>query len=96
MKWAGGKSVLVITGDLIDKGSDSLGVIALLRKLQSDAASRGGQVIISMGNHEAEFLAEPTGRKTRDFAAELKEAGLIRPTLPIATANWANSSAICR
>lgn len=76
VKWGGGKSVLVITGDLIDKGSDSLGVIALLRKLQSDAASRGGQVIISMGNHEAEFLAEPTGRKTRDFAAELKETGL--------------------
>ena len=66
----------MITGDLIDKGSDSLGVIALMRKLQSDAASRGGQVIISMGNHEAEFLAEPTGRKTRDFAAELKETGL--------------------
>jgi len=76
VKWAGGKSVLVITGDMIDKGSDSLGVIALLRKLQSDAASRGGQVIISMGNHEAEFLAEPAGKKTREFAAELKAAGL--------------------
>ena len=79
VKWTGGKSVLVVTGDMIDKGSDLLGVIALLRKLQRDAASHGGQVIISMGNHEAEFLAEPTGKKTSGFAAEMKEAG-IDPT----------------
>src|SRR5262245_20517203 len=30
VKWAGGRSVLVVTGDMIDKGSNSLGVIALL------------------------------------------------------------------
>jgi hypothetical protein len=76
VKWTGGKAVLVVVGDLIDKGSDSLGVIALLRALQADAAAQGGQVIISMGNHEAEFLADPGGKKTRAFANELKAAGL--------------------
>jgi calcineurin-like phosphoesterase family protein len=75
VKWAGGKSVLVIVGDLIDKGGESLEVIALLRKLQSDAASHGGRVIILMGNHEAEFLAEPNGKKTKEFFTELKTAG---------------------
>src|SRR6185295_18447709 len=76
VKWAAGKAVLVVTGDMIDKWTDSLGVIALLRALQRDAATQGGQVIITMGNHEAEFLADPLGKKTAEFAAELKAAGL--------------------
>ncbi len=83
IKWTGGKAVLVVVGDLIDKGSDSLGVIALLRALQADAAAQGGQVIITMGNHEAEFLADPGGKKTREFANELKAAGLD----PVAVGN---------
>jgi len=72
VKWAGGKSVLVIVGDLIDKGHQSLQVIALLRTLQSDAASHGGKVIILMGNHEAEFLAR---REKREFFEQLNKAG---------------------
>jgi hypothetical protein len=67
---------LVVTGDLIDKWKDSIGVITLLRTLQSDASARGGRVIITMGNHEAEFLADPTGDKTSEFSSELKAAGL--------------------
>ena len=74
VKWTAGKSVLLVTGDMIDKWTDSLGVIALLRALQKDAASQGGQVIITMGNHEAEFLADPLGKKTREFANELRAA----------------------
>src|SRR4029077_11158710 len=76
VKWTGGKSILVVTGDLIDKWKDSLGVITLLRTLQSDAATHGGRVIITMGNHEAEFLADPLGDKTNEFSAELKAAGM--------------------
>jgi hypothetical protein len=76
VKWTGGKSILVIPGDMIDKWTDSLGVITLLRALQQDAASHGGRVIITMGNHEGEFLADPLGGKTSEFSAELKAAGL--------------------
>ena len=76
VKWTAGKAVLVVTGDMIDKWTDSLGVIALLRALQRDAATQGGQVIITMGNHEAEFLAEPLGKKTAEFARELTLAKL--------------------
>lgn len=75
VKWAGGKSVLVVTGDMIDKGSDSIGVITLLRTLQSDAAAGGGRVIVTMGNHEAEFLAGEM-YKTAEFIAELTAAGM--------------------
>jgi len=76
VKWTGGKSILVVTGDMIDKWKDSLGVITLLRTLQRDAATQGGRVIITMGNHEGEFLADPLGGKTSEFSAELKAAGL--------------------
>jgi hypothetical protein len=78
VKWAAGRSVLVITGDMIDKWHDSLKVIELLRALQTAAAAQGGQVIITMGNHEAEFLADPHGKKTEEFGDELKAAGLKR------------------
>jgi hypothetical protein len=78
VKWAAGKSVLVVTGDMIDKWHHSLDVIALLRALQTSAAAAGGRVIITMGNHEAEFLADPHGDKTEEFGDELKEAGLKR------------------
>jgi hypothetical protein len=78
VKWAAGKSVLVVTGDMIDKWHNSLDVIALLRALQTSAAAQGGQVIITMGNHEGEFLADPHGDKTEEFGDELKAAGLKR------------------
>jgi len=78
VKWTAGQSVVVVTGDMIDKGPDSLGVIALLRALQTAAAAQGGRVIITMGNHEAEFLADPHGNKTQEFGDELKKAGLKR------------------
>jgi hypothetical protein len=76
VKWTGGKSIVVITGDLIDKGSNSIGVITLVRALQSAAAAGGGRVIITMGNHEGEFLAYPLGTKTSEFSNEIKAAGL--------------------
>ncbi len=56
-----------------------------MRALQRDAASQGGQVLISMGNHEAEFLAEPLGKKTLEFANELKVAG--QNPVEVATCN---------
>lgn len=61
--WTGGSAILVVVGDLIDKGQDSLGVIDLLRGLQVSAASKGGRVIVTLGNHEAEFFANPRNRK---------------------------------
>jgi hypothetical protein len=61
--WKGGTAILVVAGDLIDKGPDSLGVIDLLRALEPKAKAKGGRVIVTMGNHEAEFLADPQNKK---------------------------------
>ncbi len=50
--WIGGKDTLVQTGDVTDRGPDSKGVLALLRRLQGEAAAAGGAVVPLLGNHE--------------------------------------------
>ncbi len=77
VRWAAGRSVLVCTGDVIDKWIQSLPVLALLRALQSDAAAAGGRVVVVMGNHEAEFLAAGgRNKKAADFVKELTAKGI--------------------
>jgi hypothetical protein len=51
-RWAGGKAVLVQTGDVLDRGADSRKAIDLLRRLERDAARAGGRVVPLLGNHE--------------------------------------------
>jgi len=52
-RWAGGQATLVQAGDITDRGPDSLKIIRHLQKLQDEAASAGGRVIVLLGNHEA-------------------------------------------
>lgn len=51
-KWSGGTTTLVQTGDITDRGPDSKGVIAIFRRLQTEAAAAGGRVVSLLGNHE--------------------------------------------
>ena len=52
-RWAGGTTTLVQTGDITDRGPDSLKIIRHLRKLDKEASAAGGRVIVLLGNHEA-------------------------------------------
>jgi hypothetical protein len=61
--WNQGTAVLVVVGDLIDKGPDAPDVVRLMMALQISAAAAGGKVIVTMGNHEAEFFADPENDK---------------------------------
>ncbi len=68
-------TTVVCTGDMIDKGDKSLMVVQWMRTLQAQAVAAGGEVIVLLGNHEAEFLAAPDDVKVGEFAAELQVNG---------------------
>ena len=74
--WAGGNRVLVSVGDIINKGDRAVEVIDLLRALEPQAQAAGGGLIVTLGNHEAEFLARPGKNKQQEFRTELEKRGL--------------------
>lgn len=52
-RWSGPlRTALVGCGDYIDRGGDIPGMVALLRRLQSEAAESGSAVVLARGNHE--------------------------------------------
>jgi Calcineurin-like phosphoesterase len=49
-------TALVITGDMVDRGPDTLGLIRRLASLREQAAVAGSLVALLQGNHEAQVL----------------------------------------
>ncbi len=75
--WMAGKSLLIVTGGSIDKGPQSLEILSLWIQLQSQSSAAGGGLIHVLGNHEAEFLADPQGdSKAATLLDELKAQNL--------------------
>jgi len=52
-RWAGGKTHLVQTGDVPDRGPDTRRILDLLMRLEREARKAGGYVHALIGNHEA-------------------------------------------
>jgi len=52
-RWSGKDATLVQTGDFLDRGPKTRGVMDLLMQLQKDAGRQNGRVIITLGNHES-------------------------------------------
>ncbi len=51
--WAAGKTILVQTGDVTDRGADSRALLDLMMRLEVEAKIAGGTSIFLVGNHES-------------------------------------------
>ena len=69
--WLGGSDTLIVNGDNIDKGSQSVEVLDYWIALIPLATTAGGHVVVLAGNHEIEFLADPNNSKAAALDAEL-------------------------
>jgi hypothetical protein len=63
VRWTGGAATLVVVGDEFDKGPQGVEVVDFFRALATSASAAGGTVVVLLGNHEAEFLADPLNSK---------------------------------
>ena len=54
-------TALVITGDMVDRGPDSVGLVRRLAGLRAQAPARGGLVALLEGNHEVQVLGGLAG-----------------------------------
>lgn len=67
--WSGGTSVLVQTGDVMDRGPDVRAVLDLQMALEREAAAAGGRVEWLLGNHEVMNLVGHTRDATPQIYA---------------------------
>jgi serine/threonine protein phosphatase 1 len=80
------RTALVVTGDLVDRGPDSVGLVRRLASLREQAPGKGGMVVLLEGNHEIQLLGGLDAvpdifRAFMQFggAATLLSAGMTEP-----------------
>lgn len=80
--WTGGDTVVVQTGDLLDRGDDEQEIIDLLKDLQAEAADAGGAMHLLQGNHELMNVALDFSYVTDAGFADFEDAPGVDPDDP--------------
>lgn len=79
--WAAGATTLWFMGDYFDRGPDGVGTVAMIMRLQDEAAAAGGTVGALLGNHDVHLLAAhdlgdtPDGSREGSFVASWRANG---------------------
>lgn len=50
--WIGKDATLIQTGDIVDRGPDTIAIYKLFDSLRTQARGAGGEVVSLLGNHE--------------------------------------------
>ena len=83
--WSGGDTVLVQTGDVLDRGDDEQAILDLLIGLQAEAKKAGGAVHLLQGNHELMNAAGDFRYVTAGGWRDFQDAPGVDPADPRAT-----------
>ena len=71
-RWAGGKTVAVQVGDILDRGDQEIQIFYLLERLQVEAKAAGGALYVLNGNHETMNVSNNHRYATPGSSQELK------------------------
>jgi len=84
VKWIGGNSTLVQTGDLVDRGTYARDLYALFADLRSQAKAAGGRVVNLVGNHDMMNVLQDLRYVSREdyaeFGGQTPRAAAFAPT----------------
>lgn len=73
-RWIATDTVLVQTGDMVDRGAGTREVLDLMRRLESEAPAKGSSVEILLGNHEVMALTGDYREVTPEIYATFTDA----------------------
>ena len=73
--WIGKDTVVVQTGDVLDRGDDEQAILDLLFKLEGEAKAAGGALVFLLGNHELMNAAGDFRYVTPGAMHDFDEAG---------------------
>lgn len=74
-QWVGNETILVQTGDIVDRGKDTIACYRFMQGLRGDAEKKGGTVVSLLGNHE--IVRSKPGSLLEEAQMDLRGTQLI-------------------